>query len=320
VLDPLNWRVASRLEEVAALLEQQGANPHRVRAYRRAAETLRAVARPVDELLAEGGRAALEELPGIGEGLARSISSLIVAGRLPMLERLRGGSDPVELFAGVPGIGRRTAERLHHDLGLDTLEELETAAHDGRLARLPGFGPKRLAGVRDSLALRLGRVRAAPSARGAEPPVAEPPVAELLDVDGEYRREAAAGTLRLIAPRRLNPTRAPWLPVLHTTRGDRHYTALYSNTPRAHRLDATRDWVVLYYDDGGRPERRATVITARRGPLASLRIVAGREEECLRFYDEAGALAGAAAAGASLPARGRGGGSNGPLTVPGRRA
>lgn len=276
--EPLNTQVAGRLEEVASVLEDQNANPYRVRSYRRAAETLRRLERPVAEVLAERGLPGLQAFPGIGESLARSIRDIVVTGRLPMLDRLRGRSDPVALLSSVPGIGRRTAERLHHDLGVDTLEELESAAHDGRLATVEGFGEKRLAGVRDSLAQRLGRIR-----RPAEATDAEAPVSELLDVDREYREKTASGVLQRIAPRRLNPSGEAWLPVLHAIRGERHYTALYSNTPRAHSLGATRDWVVLYYD-GGRGERQATVITSRRGPLLGRRIVRGREDECGRFY------------------------------------
>jgi len=282
VTEPLNTGVAGRLEEVARVLEDQHANPYRVRAYRRAAETLRRLERPVAEVLAERGLPGLQAFPGIGESLARSIRDIVVTGRLPMLDRLRGRSDPVALLSSVPGIGRRTAERLHHDLGIDTLEELESAAHDGRLATVEGFGEKRLAGVRDSLAQRLGRIRR-PAEATAD---AEVPVSELLDVDREYREKAASGVLRRIAPKRLNPSGEAWLPVLHTTRRERHYTALYSNTPRAHSLGATRDWVVLYYD-GGRGERQATVITARRGPLLGRRIVRGREDECARYYQGA---------------------------------
>jgi hypothetical protein len=190
-----------------------------------------------------------------------------------MLDRLRGASDPVAVFASVPGIGRRLAGRLHDELGLDTLEELETAAHDGRLATIAGFGAKRLAGIRDSLAHRLGRVRS-PSL----PTTPVPSVAELLDVDREYRESAAAGSLRLIAPRRFNPAGEAWLPVLHTVRGPRRYTALFSNTARAHRAGKTHDWVVLYIDEGS-GEHQYTVITATRGALRGQRVVAGREDE-----------------------------------------
>jgi putative hydrolase len=113
---------------------------------------------------------------------------------------------------------------------------------------------------------------------GAGPPV-EPSIVELLDVDREYRERGAAGTLARIAPRRFNPRRESWLPVLHTEREGRQYTALFSNTARAHELGATDDWVVIYRDDhGGRGQW--TVVTARRGPLVGRRVVRGREREC----------------------------------------
>jgi hypothetical protein len=114
-------------------------------------------------------------------------------------------------------------------------------------------------------------------------------VAELLDVDREYRRMAAAHRLPTIAPRRMNPTHRAWLPILHTHRGPRRYTAIYSNTPRAHELDRVRDWVVLYWEeDGARGQQ--TVVTARTGPLRSRRVVRGREAECEEHYRESGAL------------------------------
>ena len=83
----------------------------------------------------------------------------------------------------------------------------------------------------------------------------------------------------------LTPRRERWLLVLHTTRGPRHYTALFSNTARAHELGKTDDWVVLFYDDGGDgTERQCTVITSTFGPLQDRRIVRGREAECADFY------------------------------------
>jgi hypothetical protein len=273
----LNHDVADRLDEAARLLAEQGANPFRVRAYRRASRVLRTLPRPVDDLLREGGSHALEALPGIGDSLARSIAQVVVTGRLPMLDRLRGESNPVDLLATVPGIGRRTAERLHHDLGIETLEELEVAAHDGRIETVALIGPKRLAGVRAALAQRLSRPRRETSH------AMSPTVSEILDVDREYRLGAEAGTLPMIAPRRFNPAHEPWLPVLHTQRRGCHYTAMFSNTPRAHRLEATRDWVIVYLDDP-RGDGQWTVITARWGPLAGRRLVRGREAECARHY------------------------------------
>jgi hypothetical protein len=279
VSDPLNLRIARKLEETAGILEGQGANPFRVNAYRQAARTVRALPRPVSQIVEREGEEGLKALPGIGESLARSIRLLVETGRLPMLERMRGESAPEQQLMTVPGIGRKLAERLHHDLGLASLEELEAAAHDGRLASLAGLGEKRIAGIIDSLASRLGRVRKPAAPAG----VPDPPVGELLDVDREYRRLAAAGKLRTIAPKRLNPAGEAWLPVLHTERSGRHYTALYSNTARAHQVGMTRDWVVLYCESGG-GERQWTVITSRMGPLEGRRIVRGREEECATYY------------------------------------
>ena len=277
---PVNAEYAARLDEVAQVLEEHGANPFRVNAYRRAAGVLRGLARPVAEIVEHDGLEGLDALPGIGQSLARTIRELVRTGRVPMLDRLRGESDPIEALTSVPGIGRVTAERLYHDLGIETLEELEVAAHDGRLAVLAGFGAKRLAAIRDTLAQRLGRIRRGAPAAAATP---EPDVAEFLDVDLEYRSKAAAGALPTIAPRRFNPDGVRSLPVLHAERGGRHYTALFSNTPHAHALGATRDWVILYYDDGS-GERQCTVITAHHGALAGRRIVRGREPECARHY------------------------------------
>jgi hypothetical protein len=197
-----------------------------------------------------------------------------------MLDRLRGESDPIALLQTVPGIGTVTAERAHDELGIETLEELEIAAHDGRLARTLGLGEKRIAGIRDSLASRLGSIK---RSAAVGPLQDQPSVNEILDVDREYRQKSDQGLLPVIAPRRFNPQHQKWLPILHTHRGDRHYTAQFSNTPRAHQLNKTRDWVVIYSDGAGR-ERQCTVITAMYGPLAGRRIVRGREEECSSHY------------------------------------
>jgi hypothetical protein len=277
-----NEDVAGRLEEVAHILAEQAASPYRIQAYERAATTVRRLPRPVGEIFAERGLAGLEELPGVGETIARAIRDIVLHGRLGMLDRLRGEHDPIALLASVPGIGKKLAWQLHDDLAIESLEDLESAAHDGRLETLAGVGPKRLAGIRDSLAHRLGRVRPLlPPPSDSE----EPSVQELLDVDREYRREAAAGRLKKIAPRRFNPGHSAWLSVLHTTRGRRHYTALFSNTAHAHERNKTRDWVVLYYD-GRHGERQCTVITSEFGRLRGHRIVRGREEECERHYGQ----------------------------------
>jgi DNA polymerase (family X) len=135
--------------------------------------------------------------------------------------------------------------------------------------------------VRDSLA---GRLRRRPRPAALRPPADEPPVEELLDVDREYRDKAGAQRLHLLAPRRFNPRREAWLPVLHTRRGPRQYSALYSNTALAHRQGKTRDWVVIYRDDdGGR--QQWTAVTFPSGPLRGRRVIRGREQESARYYE-----------------------------------
>ena len=275
-----NQKIAGILEEVSRILSDQGANRFRVRAYVHAADALRALKKPVADVLEHAGLEGLEQIPGVGDTIAHVIRDIVLHGRSGMLERLRGESDPIAQLASVPGIGKNTAWNLYEELGIETLQELEAAAHDGRLEQLAGIGPKRLAGIRDTLAQRLGRL---PKPLSSSPLSHEPSIAEILDVDRQYREEAEAGKIKLIAPERFNPTGEAWLPVLHTTRGPRHYTALFSNSAHAHELGMTRDWVVLFYDGEG-TERQSTVITSTFGPLQGLRIIRGREEECDRFY------------------------------------
>jgi putative hydrolase len=280
MIPALNREIAHRLKEVAELLHEQGSNPFRAQAYRHAAQTLEQLERPIDDILRSEEVEGLQKLPGIGETLSRAIRELILTGKLPMLQRLRGEVEPVSLFASVPGIGKKLADRLHHDLEIDTLEELEVAAHEGRLIQQAGIGEKRLSGIIASLAERLGRIRG----RGGPVEKSLPSIEELLDVDREYREKATANQLHTFAPRRFNPSGEAWLPVLHTQRGERHYTALFSNTARAHQKEKTQDWVVLFYDDGDR-ESQCTVITAEWGHLEGRRIVSGRESECLMQYE-----------------------------------
>ena len=204
VLPLSNAQVASQLDEVADLLEAQGANPFRVRAYKSAAQTLRVLDRPVHEILHAEGIEGLLQLEGIGQSLARSIEQLTNTGRLRLLERLRG--EPAEhLIATVPSIGPELANRIHETLGIETLEELEASAYDGRLARVPGMGRKRVRAVCESLAGRFRRRPRIPEAARSRPPGDQPSVAELLDVDAEYRQKVKAGVLPRIAPRRFNP-------------------------------------------------------------------------------------------------------------------
>lgn len=276
-----NRRVAERLEEAADLLEQQGANPFRVSAYRRAADTLAHLSEDVGEILDAHGLDGLVALPNVGQGIARAIQEMLREGRWRLLERLRGDLDPEKLFQTIPTVGPDLAKAIHETLHVDSLEALEVATHDGRVLAVPGIGPRRAEVIRNALAHRLGRRMRSPGPGGVR---AGPTVAEVLDVDREYRLQSAAGALPTIAPKRFNPDAKAWLPILHTERGDWHFTALFSNTALAHRLNRTRDWVVVYFYDDHHQEGQHTVVTETRGSLAGRRVVRGREKECRNLY------------------------------------
>lgn len=274
-----NERIASTLERVAALLEEQSASPFRVRAWRDAAVAIRDHDRELGDVFRDHGRVGLEAIPHVGPRLAVVVIELIKTGTCGALQRLEG--EGVQRLALVPGLGPQLAERIHHELGIETLEELEMAAHDGRLATVPGFGPRRLAGLRAVLATMLAR-RSPRSARGA---ARKPPVELLLAIDRAYREAPAAGTLRTITPRRFNPRREAWLPVMHGERDGWTFTAMFSNTELAHRLGRTDDWVVLYFHEDHGPEGQATIVTEHRGRMRGQRVVRGRERECRERFE-----------------------------------
>ncbi len=288
---PDNQQLADKLELVSRLLTTQGANRFRASAYQRAADNLRALDKPVWQIYATGGIPALEEIEGVGRTISRALQQLVRGGRWPLLERLEGNDVVEHAFATVPSIGLELAKRIHEALEIETLAELQAAAWDGRLEKLEGFGEKRIRAVRESLDAR-GRMLKLPS---SEPPndsnadhdlTAVIPVSEILDIDDEYRFKAANDQLPRVAPRRNNPAAQAWLPILHADRADRHYTALFSNTERAHEMGTTHDWVVIYLEDHRNrgQQGRWTVITSRFGSLKGKRIVRGREAECAEYY------------------------------------
>jgi aminoglycoside phosphotransferase family enzyme len=290
-----NLEVARLLERIAEQLILHKANPFRVRAYQEAALRIRQLRQPLREILRTQGSAGLDEVPAIGPSIASLVSEYLTTGHLRLLARLEGRSAPEDVFVTLPGIGEELARRLHEQLGMETLEELELAAHDGRLQRVPGFGPRRTRALRDLLAARLSRSlqRDALTEHGALPCAAAPAlpdVATLLALDAAYRERSAQGELHRIAPLRFNPLGDAWLPVLHTEQDGWHFSALFSNSARAHRRRMTHDWVILHYARDGR-DGQCTVVTEWHGPLAGRRVVRGREHECGLDYGPATAIA-----------------------------
>ncbi|NLF11554.1 MAG: DNA-binding protein [Anaerolineaceae bacterium] len=279
---PGNEEIAQVLERIAGLLEAQGANVHRVRAYRDGAQRVREAGESLAGLVRRGEERALLEIPGIGERLGGLIFEYVRTGRSGLLERLQGEVTPESLFTQIPGIGPELAREISTQLDVHTFQELEQAAHDGRLGALEGFGPKRVEMVRVYLAGLLSRA-AQRRTQDLETPDVQPAVELLLALDEAYRRQAEAGELPTITPQRFNPEKKAWLPVLEGHAGGWQFSIMYSNTARAHELGKTRDWVVIYFRRDGQ-EDQVTVVTETGGPLAGRRVVRGREAECREYY------------------------------------
>lgn len=136
-----NAEIADRFEQLADLLELQGANPFRVRAYRNAARFIRGHSRSLADLLDEGADPA--ELPGIGPDLAGKIATLVRTGQLPLLEQTaKKVPAPLVAMTRIEGLGPKRAQALYKALKIRSLEDLARAARSGRIRELPGFGAR----------------------------------------------------------------------------------------------------------------------------------------------------------------------------------
>jgi len=136
-----NADITAIFTEIADLLEIQGANPFRIRAYRNAARILGDLPQEA-RLLKERGH-DLTRLPGIGADLAGKISEIISTGRCGLLERLHRELPPaITELLKIPGLGPKRVKALYHDLDVQTVEQLHRAAQNGRIRALPGFGEK----------------------------------------------------------------------------------------------------------------------------------------------------------------------------------
>ena len=143
---PTNPIIASALERIAALLEREGREPTSISAYRHASRAIANAPRPAVELVEEGGVEALHEL-GIGYLISGHVADWVRYGSLPLLEQLERRHDPAIELQRVPGIGPKLAREVQ-GLGIQSVEQLAAAASNGKLERICGFGPKRIAAIR----------------------------------------------------------------------------------------------------------------------------------------------------------------------------
>jgi DNA polymerase (family X) len=186
--------VAQVLEQIAAFLELKGENPFRIRAFRTAARAVSSFPGDLRDGIEDGSLAAAK---GVGPATLQIVSEIVATGRASMLEELREQIPPglVEMLA-ISGLGVAKIRQIHDVLDIDSVPELEAAALDGRLARLPRFGPKTsenilkgIAFLRQASAYRLSH-HAADEAEGLRAALARLPGVVRAEVAGEVRRRA----------------------------------------------------------------------------------------------------------------------------------
>jgi len=153
---PSNEALSDKLREMADVLEVQHEDGYRIAAYRRAARTLLELDKPIQEIVRKEGLKGVLELPGIGRGIGTALVEIVTTGHWSQLDRLSGSLEPEKVFQTIPGLGPELAARSHNELDVDTLEQLEQAAHDGCPERVAGVGARRALAIKGALSDRLG--------------------------------------------------------------------------------------------------------------------------------------------------------------------
>jgi len=225
-----NVQIGRLFSLIADLLELQQANPFRVRAYRRAAQTIGALPEDVSTAAAEG---RLQEIPGIGKDLAEKIREYLANGTIGEYENLRDEVPDVLLqMTRIPGLGPKNALKIHTALSVQSLDDLEKAARSGAVAALEGFGAKSAENILEGIAFVRRSSERHPL--GLVLPMAE---AIRLELDGleSVERISIAGSLR-----RMKETIGD-VDVLVTGTGGAKIIRIFSEYPRAERVLAAGD-------------------------------------------------------------------------------
>jgi DNA polymerase (family 10) len=226
-----NVEIARVLDEIADLLEIEGANPFRIRSYRNASRFIGSLTRPLAAMV--GAKEDLAELPTIGKDIAGYIEELVETGKLRRLEELRGEvPETLADLLRLEGVGPKRARKLWSELHIESIEDLEAAIEKGRVQELEGFGERSAEKIRRSIQdfrKHVGRVRIA-EADLLVVPVLEhmrkAPGVGRIEVAGSYRRrmETVGDLDLLIAAERAAPVM-------------RHFTSF----PGARRVEAAGD-------------------------------------------------------------------------------
>lgn len=184
-------QVAAILVEIGTLLELKGENPFKTRAYINAARAIESLTEPLECVVAEG---RLGQIKGIGESIAQKITELVTTGRLAYYEELKASVPPglVEMLE-IPGLGAKRILTLYQKLGIDSIDKLEAACKQGKVAGLPGFGEKLQANILEGIERR--RMFASKHRLDKALAVAEP-ILQSLRQHPDVIRCSIAGSLR----------------------------------------------------------------------------------------------------------------------------
>ncbi len=184
-------QVAGVLVNIATLLELKGENPFKSRAYVNAARMLEGMSEPLDKVIADG---RLGEMKSIGEALQLKITELATTGKLAYYEELKAATPPgLVAMLDIPGLGPKRIKMMHDELGIETVEQLECACQEGKVAKLKGFGEKTALNICEGINRR--RAYASRHLLSAALPLAEA-LLEALRSHPAVTRCSTAGSLR----------------------------------------------------------------------------------------------------------------------------
>lgn len=187
-----NSEVAKVFQDIADLLELKGENVFKIRAYQKAARAIEHHPRELEAMLDEGED--LQSIPGVGEAIAKKTAELIATGKLGYYENLKAEfPEGITNLLAIPGIGPKTANKLSSELGISSVDELERAINDGRVAKLFRLGEKTADNILHQIQALRRKDQRIPI--GEALPIVEEIIAALRSIPG-VRNLTAAGSLR----------------------------------------------------------------------------------------------------------------------------
>jgi DNA polymerase (family 10) len=187
-----NTAIAKVFQDIADLLELKGENVFKIRAYQKAVRAFEHLPKEIEQMVKEG--ADLKEIPGVGDAIAKKTVELVTTGHLRYYDELRAEfPDGISTLLDIPGVGPKIAMRLSNELGVKSIDDLEAAVRDGRVATMPRLGDKVAENILRQIEAMRTKERRTPI--GEALPVVEEIMAELQGYPG-LKNLIPAGSLR----------------------------------------------------------------------------------------------------------------------------